>query len=154
MKREDLAAKVLALVTEIAPDVDPASVIAGIDFRDQFDFDSMDTLNFAIALHRELGVEVPEAEYSRLASLDKCVAYLADADREACAAPCVAEPVLADYDAARQGFAWEQAGEAARRPCWRRAQHRARGPSTGTRRGQPASGSPSGSWRRALRRST
>ena len=78
MKREDLAAKVLALVTEIAPDVDPASVIAGIDFRDQFDFDSMDTLNFAIALHRELGVEVPEAEYSRLASLDKCVAYLAD----------------------------------------------------------------------------
>jgi acyl carrier protein len=78
MKREDLAAKVLALVTEIAPDVDPASVIAGVDFRDQFDFDSMDTLNFAIALHRELGVEVPEAEYSRLASLDKCVAYLAD----------------------------------------------------------------------------
>jgi acyl carrier protein len=78
MKREDLAAKVLALVTEIAPDVDPASVIAGVDFRDQFDFDSMDTLNFAIALHRDLGVEVPEAEYSRLASLDKCVAYLAD----------------------------------------------------------------------------
>ena len=78
MKREDLAAKVLALVTEIAPDVDPASVIAGVDFRDQFDFDSMDTLNFAIGLHRDLGVEVPETDYSRLASLDKCVAYLAD----------------------------------------------------------------------------
>jgi acyl carrier protein len=78
MKREDLATRVLALVVEIAPDVDPASVIAGVDFRDQFDFDSMDTLNFAIALHRELGVEVPEADYSRLASLDKCVAYLAD----------------------------------------------------------------------------
>jgi acyl carrier protein len=78
MKREDLATTVLALVTGIAPDVDPASVIAGVDFRDQFDFDSMDTLNFAIALHRELGVEVPEAEYSRLASVDKCVAYLAD----------------------------------------------------------------------------
>jgi acyl carrier protein len=78
MKREDLAARVLALVTGIAPDVDPAAVIASVDFRDQFDFDSMDTLNFAIALHRELGVEVPEADYSRLASLDKCVAYLAD----------------------------------------------------------------------------
>ena len=78
MKREDLAARVLALVTEIAPDVDPASVIASVDFRDQFDFDSMDTLNFAIALHRDLGVAVPEAEYSRLASLDKCVAYLAE----------------------------------------------------------------------------
>jgi len=78
MKREDLATTVLALVTGIAPDVDPASVIASVDFRDQFDFDSMDTLNFAIALHRELGVEVPEADYSRLASVDKCVAYLAE----------------------------------------------------------------------------
>jgi acyl carrier protein len=78
MKREELAAKLLSLVTGIAPDVDPATVIPGINFRDQFDFDSMDTLNFAIALHRELGVDVPEAEYSKLASLDKCVAYLSD----------------------------------------------------------------------------
>jgi acyl carrier protein len=76
MKREELAAKLLALVTGIAPDVDPATVIPGIDFRDQFDFDSMDMLNFAIELHREFGIDVPEAEYSRLASLDKCVAYL------------------------------------------------------------------------------
>jgi acyl carrier protein len=78
MNREQLAKRVLELVTEIAPDVDAASVIPGIDFRDQFDFDSMDTLNFAIALHRELGVEVPEAEYAQLASLDKCVAYLGE----------------------------------------------------------------------------
>lgn len=76
MDREQLTHRVLELLTEIAPDVDPASVIPGIDFRDQFDFDSMDMLNFAIALHRELGVDVPEADYARLASLDKCVAYL------------------------------------------------------------------------------
>jgi acyl carrier protein len=77
MNREALSRRVLELVTEIAPDVDPASVIPGVAFRDQFDFDSMDTLNFAIALHRELGVEVPETDYAQLASLDKCVAYLA-----------------------------------------------------------------------------
>jgi acyl carrier protein len=76
MNREELARRVLELVTGIAPDVDAASVIPGIDFRDQFDFDSMDTLNLAIALHRELGVEVPEADYGQLASVDKCVAYL------------------------------------------------------------------------------
>jgi acyl carrier protein len=77
MTREELAKRILDLLTEIAPDVEAASVIPGIDFRDQFDFDSMDTLNFAIALHRELGVEVPEADYAQLASLDKCLAYLA-----------------------------------------------------------------------------
>jgi acyl carrier protein len=76
MNREELAKRILDLLTEIAPDVEASSVIPGIDFRDQFDFDSMDTLNFAIALHRELGVEVPETDYSRLASLEKCVAYL------------------------------------------------------------------------------
>jgi len=76
MDREQLARRVLELLTEIAPDVDAATVIPGVDFRAQFDFDSMDTLNFAIALNRELGVEVPETEYARLASLDKCVEYL------------------------------------------------------------------------------
>jgi acyl carrier protein len=76
MDRAELQTRVLALLTEIAPDVDPGSVIAAVNFRDQFDFDSMDTLNFAIALHRELGVDVPEAEYSRLASLNSCVEYL------------------------------------------------------------------------------
>jgi acyl carrier protein len=76
MNREELARRVLELVTGIAPDVDAATVIPGIDFRDQFDFDSMDTLNFAIALQRELGVEVPETDYAQLASVDKCVAYL------------------------------------------------------------------------------
>ncbi len=77
MNREELSKRVLELLTEIAPDVDPASVIAGVAFRDQFDFDSMDTLNFAIALNREFGVDVPETDYSQLASLEKCVAYLA-----------------------------------------------------------------------------
>jgi acyl carrier protein len=76
MDRDELVRRVLQLLTEIAPDVDPASVIPGIDFRDQFDFDSMDTLNFAVALNRELGVDVPEKDYAQLASLDKCVAYL------------------------------------------------------------------------------
>jgi len=76
MTREELAQRILALVVEVAPDVDPASVIPSMDFRSQFDFDSMDTLNFAVKLHRDFGIDVPEAEYSRLAGLDKCVDYL------------------------------------------------------------------------------
>jgi acyl carrier protein len=77
VNREELKQKLLALVTGIAPDVEASEVLPGVPLRDQFDFDSMDTLNFAIALHRELGIEVPEADYARLASLDKCLEYLA-----------------------------------------------------------------------------
>ena len=76
MKREDIAQRIVALVTQVAPDVDPGSVLPGVDFRDQFDFDSMDTLNFAIALNEEFGIEVPEADYAKLASLESCVEYV------------------------------------------------------------------------------
>ena len=76
MKREELKTKLLNLIIGIAPDVDAAAVLPGVPLRDQFDFDSMDTLNLAIAIQRELGVDVPEAEYSKLASLDSGVDYL------------------------------------------------------------------------------
>ena len=47
-----------------------------VAFRDQFDFDSMDTLNFAIGLSESFSIEVPETAYRRLASLAKAVDYV------------------------------------------------------------------------------
>lgn len=75
----DLRNTVLAALLEVAPDVDPGALDPHVAFRDQFDFDSMDHLNFAIALHSSLGVEIPEQDYARLGSLDGCVAYIAQA---------------------------------------------------------------------------
>lgn len=76
MKREELRSRLVELLTGVAPDVDPADLLPGVDFREQFDFDSMDTLNFAIAIHQALGVDVPETDYAKLRSLDECIAYL------------------------------------------------------------------------------
>jgi acyl carrier protein len=39
----------------------------------------MDFLNFVIALHQALGVDVPEIDYPKLATLNGCVEYLAEA---------------------------------------------------------------------------
>jgi hypothetical protein len=36
----------------------------------------MDFLNFAIGLSKELGVEVPEADYPKVASLNGCVEFV------------------------------------------------------------------------------
>ncbi len=52
--------------------LDPAG-----DLREQTDLDSMDFLNLVIGLHQTLGVEIPEADYPRLATLDGLAAYLA-----------------------------------------------------------------------------
>ena len=38
--------------------------------REQLHLDSMDFLNFVIALHETMGIEIPEADYPRLFTLD------------------------------------------------------------------------------------
>lgn len=73
---ESLEARVLELLTQVAPDVDPAGVQRDVEFREQFDFDSMDLYNFAVAIHQSLGIDVPERDYRELGSLGRCVAYL------------------------------------------------------------------------------
>ena len=37
----------------------------------------MDVLNFVVALHQELGVEIPETDYAKLITLDAIVTYRA-----------------------------------------------------------------------------
>jgi acyl carrier protein len=77
MTNDEIRGAVLDALREIAPEADPATLEPGTAFRDQLDMDSMDFLHFVVAVHRKLGVEVPEADYPRLATLDGCVAYVA-----------------------------------------------------------------------------
>jgi acyl carrier protein len=72
----DLKTRVLELLVGVAPDIDPAAVRADQDFRDQFDFDSMDLFNFAAAIHEAFNLDIPERDYRNLTQLDKCTAYL------------------------------------------------------------------------------
>jgi acyl carrier protein len=67
---------VLRVLSGIAPEVDLNSVDPAGDLREQMDIDSVDFLNFAIGLHRDLGVEIPDADVRKLATLNGCVAYL------------------------------------------------------------------------------
>jgi acyl carrier protein len=76
MTRDEVKANVLRVLGEIAPEADLASVKSDIGFRDQLDLDSMDILNFVVGLHATLGVEIPESDYPKLATLDGCVEYL------------------------------------------------------------------------------
>jgi len=40
------------------------------------DIDSMDFLNFVIALDEKLDVRIPESDYPKLSTLDACVEFL------------------------------------------------------------------------------
>jgi acyl carrier protein len=78
---DELRATILDSLLSVAPDVDAAMLDPRREFREQFDFDSMDYLSFATALHARLGVDVPEVDYPRLGTLDGCVRYVAAALR-------------------------------------------------------------------------
>lgn len=76
MNRQDIHTGVVAAIRAIAPEVDPAQLAADKPLRGQVDLDSMDWLNVIVGLHGRFGVEIPEADYARLDSLDAIVAYL------------------------------------------------------------------------------
>lgn len=76
MTGEEIRAVVLRVLGRIAPEADPAALDPRASMRDQLDIDSVDFLNFAIGLNKELGVDIPDADLPKLATLDGCVAYL------------------------------------------------------------------------------
>ena len=75
-------ARVTALVQEtgqignIAPDEDLSNVKPDVRLRDQLQLDSMDFLDIVMELRKRYGIEVPEADYMQLASLDSSAEYL------------------------------------------------------------------------------
>lgn len=74
MNAEEIRKVVLAELKRIAPeleDVQPAKPL-----RDQVDLDSMDWLNFLVALNERLRIEIPEADYRKLGTLEQIVGYL------------------------------------------------------------------------------
>jgi acyl carrier protein len=64
----DLAADILATLRRVVP-VAPTELDPATPFRDQFEMDSLDFLNFVLALEKEHGVKIPEVRYPRCASL-------------------------------------------------------------------------------------
>jgi len=72
----ELRDAVLGALGEVAPEADPVTLRADVALRDQLDIDSMDFLNFVIGVHEATGVDIPEADYGRLVTLDDFVSYL------------------------------------------------------------------------------
>jgi acyl carrier protein len=73
-EREALIRDILA---GIAPEAADAPLASDADLREALDLDSMDYLNFIIALHERTGADIPERDYPELFTLKGAVAYLA-----------------------------------------------------------------------------
>jgi acyl carrier protein len=87
MTPDDIRTAVLRSLGGVAPEANLEHLQPDIGFREQLDIDSMDFLNFVIGLHKELGVEIPERDYPKLATLRGSIEYLTSA-KQVRSPPC------------------------------------------------------------------
>lgn len=76
MTQDQLAARVRRVLKDIAPEADVERLDPRYSFRDQLDMDSIDYLNFILALEADVGVRIPDADYPKLSTLGGCIDYL------------------------------------------------------------------------------
>jgi acyl carrier protein len=76
MTKDEVKSVILEIIAQIAPDEDLSNLKGDVRIREQIDLDSMDFLDIVMELRKRYGIEVPEADYMELATLDGAVAYL------------------------------------------------------------------------------
>ncbi len=78
MSPDEIRGKVLNVLATVVPELEPGTLRADRAIRDELDVDSMDLLNFVIGLSKEFKVDIPVADYRRIATVDQLVTYLAE----------------------------------------------------------------------------
>ncbi len=76
MNEADTRATIVRTLREVAPEIDPKALNPDVHLREQVDLDSMDWLNFILGVGQKFAVEIPEAEYARLFTVNDFVRFV------------------------------------------------------------------------------
>lgn len=76
MNEKSIQDYILLVLREIAPEADFEGLNPDKRFRDQFQFDSVDFLNFVLSLQDGLKMFIPEEDFPSLATLNGCINYI------------------------------------------------------------------------------
>lgn len=76
MTESEIRQAILETIGQIAPEADPAAIRPEDNLREALDIDSFDFLQVLIRLNKRFGVEIPESDYTQLATLSGMTRYL------------------------------------------------------------------------------
>jgi acyl carrier protein len=76
MTAAEIKEAVLEILADIAPDEDLSNLKEEVPFREQLELDSMDFLDIVMELRKRYRIQIPETEYTELASMGSTVRYL------------------------------------------------------------------------------
>ena len=77
MTSEEIRTSIFQTLKAIAPELEESEIQPDRLLLEQIDLDSMDWLNFLVGLNQRLKIEIPEADYHTLTTVNTLVAYLA-----------------------------------------------------------------------------
>ena len=77
MNHQDARRAVEAAIGKVAPDVEPEDLEGGARLRQDLELDSLDFLRLVQVIADATGVDIPEADYPAVATVDGLVTYVA-----------------------------------------------------------------------------
>ncbi|MDX1775639.1 MAG: phosphopantetheine-binding protein, partial [Desulfobulbales bacterium] len=73
MTIDEIKNVILDIIRDIDDEADFENLNPSEALRDQLDLDSMDFLDIVMELRKRYKIQIPEADYPQLATLDSCV---------------------------------------------------------------------------------
>ena len=69
---------ILEAIQEVAPEIEQDDIDMDEDIREECDLDSMDFINYLIALKKSTGVSIAEGDYTQVNTFNKMLTYLTE----------------------------------------------------------------------------
>lgn len=79
MDAEKIKSEIIAVLADVAPEMDVDTLDPARNFRDQYEFDSIDFVDLMLKLETRLGITIPQSDYPKLSSLNGALRYLISA---------------------------------------------------------------------------
>jgi acyl carrier protein len=76
--QQNIQKMILEAIQEVAPEIEQDDIDMDEDIREECDLDSMDFLNYLIALKKSTGVSIAEGDYTQVNTFNKMLTYLTE----------------------------------------------------------------------------
>jgi acyl carrier protein len=76
--QQNIKKVILEAIQIVAPEIEQDDIEMDEDIREECDLDSMDFLNYLIALKKSTGVSIAEGDYTQVNTFNKMLNYLSE----------------------------------------------------------------------------
>lgn len=76
--QQNIQQRIIEAIQYVAPEIEQDDIDMDEDIREECDLDSIDFLNYLIALQKSTGVSIAEGDYTQVNTFNKMFTYLTE----------------------------------------------------------------------------